>query len=351
MAPRNATLDVAKGIGIILVVMGHGAFAQEPWVFRAIYAFHMPLFFVLAGVFVHDRAPMGRFAAVRAATLLKPYAVVLGASILASLVFEGGSAWHGALLRLTGVLYATGSSLAPWTPLWFLPHLFLGSLALRSLVPVLADREPWRTPVLAALLILLGTRLLPRFHGPWLDPSGLGWVGLPWSLDLLPLTLGLMLIGQWLSQTIQHVRFSLGPVLLAGTGFILFLRTFGQTLDLSARNLGTVWVVLPQAALGILLVLSLAEGLSRWTWSRRPLATLGAASLVILLLHGWFQGHGHYHLATWVPDPTLRAVLALGLGLLGPTALWLGARRFRWLGMLLLPPASGADRHRDSAGR
>lgn len=39
-------IDLAKGVGIILVILGHGMFPCH----FAIDAFHMPLFFVLAGI-------------------------------------------------------------------------------------------------------------------------------------------------------------------------------------------------------------------------------------------------------------------------------------------------------------
>lgn len=46
---RSLTLDIAKGIGIILVVVGHCINAHTiPGIF--IYAFHMPLFFLISGV-------------------------------------------------------------------------------------------------------------------------------------------------------------------------------------------------------------------------------------------------------------------------------------------------------------
>lgn len=65
-AARVQWIDVAKGIGILLVVAGHAigglidaGIAPTPDWFRplllAIYLFHMPLFFLLSGLFVPDR--------------------------------------------------------------------------------------------------------------------------------------------------------------------------------------------------------------------------------------------------------------------------------------------------------
>lgn len=46
---RNQAIDIAKGVGIFLVVYGHTIKGTE---FRTfLYAFHMPLFFVISGLF------------------------------------------------------------------------------------------------------------------------------------------------------------------------------------------------------------------------------------------------------------------------------------------------------------
>lgn len=49
---RIGYIDIAKGIGILLVVIGH-SMLNGSYPFRVIYAFHMPLFFFLAG-FCYD---------------------------------------------------------------------------------------------------------------------------------------------------------------------------------------------------------------------------------------------------------------------------------------------------------
>lgn len=44
---RNSSVDIIKGIGIILVIMGH--ISENLFINRLIYSFHMPLFFILSG--------------------------------------------------------------------------------------------------------------------------------------------------------------------------------------------------------------------------------------------------------------------------------------------------------------
>ena len=50
---RDQTLDIVKGIGIILMVMGHSG--APACLHDIIYTFHMPLFFIASGWFFSER--------------------------------------------------------------------------------------------------------------------------------------------------------------------------------------------------------------------------------------------------------------------------------------------------------
>lgn len=65
-------IDVAKGIGIILVVLGHClAYGCQNQLFRCIYSFHMPLFFFLSGYVFRSKDSTAFFAG-KIKTLLLP---------------------------------------------------------------------------------------------------------------------------------------------------------------------------------------------------------------------------------------------------------------------------------------
>lgn len=74
-------IDIAKGIGIILVSFGHirNGDGQSVWLpaldtpINIIYLFHMPLFFFLGGLTVSSRRQFPDFLKVKAKTLLIPY--------------------------------------------------------------------------------------------------------------------------------------------------------------------------------------------------------------------------------------------------------------------------------------
>ena len=49
---RDITIDIAKGIGIVLVVLGHVLINSD--INRLIYLFHMPLFFFISGIIFYS---------------------------------------------------------------------------------------------------------------------------------------------------------------------------------------------------------------------------------------------------------------------------------------------------------
>ena len=114
---RDITLDIAKGLGIILVVVGHCInMNTAPGVF--VYAFHMPLFFFISGVCFNAEKHRGfqPFLSKRVRQLLVPaivFSVVITA--LSSLLMQNaGFQWKDLLWQgfpgaiwFLGVLFVT----------------------------------------------------------------------------------------------------------------------------------------------------------------------------------------------------------------------------------------------------
>lgn len=68
---RIAWIDVAKGIGILLIVFGHTM--QSGFVRQVIFSFHVPFFFFLSGVTYKREASFCTFIRKRIVGLLVPY--------------------------------------------------------------------------------------------------------------------------------------------------------------------------------------------------------------------------------------------------------------------------------------
>src|SRR5215510_11051547 len=89
VAKRVAYVDIAKGIGIILVVMGHNDFALiSPFAHKLIYSFHMPMFFFMSGMFFKPDIPFWSFLQSRFKRVLKPFVAMLLIIYFASISFS-----------------------------------------------------------------------------------------------------------------------------------------------------------------------------------------------------------------------------------------------------------------------
>lgn len=188
MGGRQLEFDIAKGIAILCVILGH---LDVTLLQHLVFLFHMPIFFLISGYFLSTRRPMGEFVRKKARGLLVPYyftgLLICLCSIPMSLA--GGQDWLANAGRwLGGVLYGAPAIwqvpfLWPEFPsfigaLWFLLALFWASLFVRL---ALALPRRWMTAVLvvgAAVIAWASAQrlFLPRHpagaHGGRLRPRG-----------------------------------------------------------------------------------------------------------------------------------------------------------------------------------
>lgn len=266
---RDASLDNAKAILIILVVLGH-AIEDVPkddlveGLYRAIYLFHMPAFALITGYLSRRfKASVGSYLKL-IGTLLVPY-----------LIFQ---VVHAAILGWVEDKPIAIDLLHPEWTMWYLVAVAFW----RILTPVFRA-IPFAIPV--SLLIALGFGLLPNL------PDVLA---LDRTLTLLPFfVIGLAFTPEGLERIRKFGAIPLGvifvPVAVAVSWWSLdqfggddfwFSRSFLQLGDESAATgfllrlasyafglLGTVWV--------------LAMGSRR----KLPLTYIGVNSLYVYLLH------------------------------------------------------------------
>lgn len=84
---RNDTIDIMKGIGITLVIIGH---MQDSFcLHKFIFSFHMPLFFILAGYFFSPREGVKEGLVKDVRRLLVPYFSVILLLLIYSIFTHG----------------------------------------------------------------------------------------------------------------------------------------------------------------------------------------------------------------------------------------------------------------------
>lgn len=72
MGKRDISIDVAKGLGIFLIVLGHSQIS-EGYCNLLIYSFHIPLFFLLSGIFHKQQISFFQLIKSKSRGLLLPY--------------------------------------------------------------------------------------------------------------------------------------------------------------------------------------------------------------------------------------------------------------------------------------
>jgi acyltransferase len=288
---RQIWIDLAKGIGIALVVAGHTGIPALAT--KYVSAFHMPLFFFLSGL-LYKRRPVGETIARRTRTLIVPYFMF---SLVGFAVYDGiiADSWQGLShygRELLGVLYGTPGGPYDLTvfPLWFLLSLFLAQVTF-SFVLHVSHGRPMRAPVLISALAALGflNSETLRFAAPWSAASAL--------VGILFLALGYVCRRRTSQISAMSAWQKLIGVILLG-GIVLATALTNQPVIMAHGSYGTVPLFLLGALSGIAMVLFLSmlvEDLYRLTArhalgaslavSTRVLMYLGQNTLTILAMH------------------------------------------------------------------
>jgi fucose 4-O-acetylase-like acetyltransferase len=321
-------VDRARGVGIILVVFGHVAdgvyragIAFPPATFRllydTIYSFHMPLFFLLAGLFfLPSWTRRGTALLIRSKldTILYPYILW---SLVQGSIEVAASQYTNQQTSMISVLSLL------WNPrqqFWFLYVLFIEFL-LGCLVCALLPRR-WHFVV----VILAATAFVFRSSGPHVGP--------PYYLaaESVFFFCGLLL-GERLQSPKPPATVTL---MLTAAGFVLAQTAaarYRSGLPSPLQGLMDLAVALVSIAFVITFSKVPMGALTRW------LALLGQQSLAIYLLHTIFASSTRIVLMKFMGIYRLDAHLIVGLavGLLIPLLCARLVQRFHIEGVFSMP--------------
>ena len=314
---RLTYLDMAKGIGIFLVILGHIEYIREDTL-KWISSFHMPLFFVIGGILAYEKREEGRplFSALaaRARGTLVPYAaftiMLLTMNTLEHFLEPG--ALSGAQLARQYVDAATGYGIHI---LWFLPAYFTaGAIFLlleRGLRPVSRN--------LAVLLLAVGaygvTVIFRLDQYAVTDLPLIGFAGMDLLITLLRgiLAMPFLLMGWYLGAFYGRLPRKAFPVLA-----LLLIPGGILALHASVFDLHYLYVE-PWHYLAAFLSCAGLTALMRALPAIRPLAWLGRNSLVIMCTHAaffvvYYVSLGMFFIDNRIPLP--QPVFNLGVAVL-----------------------------------
>lgn len=314
---RVGWVDVAKGIGIILVVVGHtnrglassvinwsqGFQLLDDW----IYSFHMPLFFFLSGLFLIKASskPYSLFLSDKIRTIVYPYLIWSAITILLKSALGSAVNNPRSIGDLPLIFYA------PVEQYWFLYVLFVGIVLLGALYR--SGLNPWFVVLLACIALVL------PFTWSW----GVLYQVRTYAIYL---ALGAALGIRWFRFASQH--------------YLAAIIVIGFSIPLLSQ-------AEPFAAFaGISATIALAI-LASEAWIGQILSALGRYSLEIYVSHSFFSASIRMGLLRYgIDSPPLHIAIGILFGLLLPIMFSLVLQRLGFRYGFTIPSAKADARRR-----
>lgn len=342
---RNNIIDIAKGIGIILVVFGHNwIVVHKPGeLFRIIYSFHVPLFFFLSGIFLKESESLKQLILSKADSLLKPYLVVSTILSIDTILFYPSATFS----YFFGILYATYPTIE-WGQIWFLPHLFVSLLLSRVILNAtkyFKHKSLW----IAGIAIFMAIVGIASIHVFWqIDISNWSYSklffrkinnlpGLPFSLDLIFISAAYVLLGFLLKKEVKSIAFNFRAFALALIAFFGLHHYFNQATDLALRIYENPIISSLMAILGIYIAIAISALLDRQVVLRKVFAYIGSSSLFILIFHNRVQDITFGLLSKTSKLEYFNAVVSFVVGIIVPIILMEITKRQPIFSALFLP--------------
>lgn len=233
MKNRIEVLDFAKGLAIFLVIMGHATDNLATPLWRLIiYSFHMPLFFLVAGMVVKpvevtERGSLLYFLRKNFLALIVPF--IIWGLVYSCFSYE----------NFGNILYGTYEMLSKahtLTSLWFLPVLFLVREWVELLFRVIGRLKSGVNVAIGVAAVAFFTvgLLLPHPH-PSSDPSSMGY---PFGFDISLVATGFVLVGYLLLPVVKKLKDA--NIIYSIIGLVISLGILTCGTVLRADSLGLI---------------------------------------------------------------------------------------------------------------
>lgn len=280
---RIVWIDIAKGIGIILVVLGHVNYVSDLDynIIRVVYMFHMPLFFFLSGYLYKKNTDTKGLVKNKFQQLMVPYFVSLFVlapfSPMLKELYVSSDVTFIMIVEVIGKLLFGGCYLYDEVGiLWFLPVMFFTQIV----YSVLCNRLKIHNVHLVILLLLIGAYVLSiRFAKDQLVPL---------NAHVVMGTLAIYHIGHMYKKSGYKENIIIVTVLaLISIASIWFLQD--NIFSIRSGYYGYPFFTLFCAIVMILLVKNISEAISRNNILSKLFISLGKESLIIMCFHMLFM--------------------------------------------------------------
>lgn len=268
---REVWLDLIKGIGILLVVIGHIATNE---VRDLIYLFHMPLFFLISG-YLYKSNSLKIYFKKKFYQLIIPYfsfLIVLLLPYIFKLSFEMNT---NELIQLIFDSLKGGVWLKGWfSVFWFVTCLFIVQQVYNLMFNYLNGYLIHVVILFSCAFAYINMFLFPSLH-------------FFWGANVAFMALLFFYIGHIVSeQGLKKYLFSKKIFLLSIVSCFFSLWLLGiYSVDYKFAIYGPFLVGISVSVLSVLILANIANVLSACRLIRIPISYLGMSSLTIMFLH------------------------------------------------------------------
>lgn len=286
---RIKSIDIAKAIGIFLIVLGHtltfGNFR------KFIYAFHVPLFFFLSGICFSKKDNI-TFLKKRLKSLYLPYIIM---SILSILIYFfmgrylGENTSKNIWDNIWGMLYANPNlGNMQWNqPLWFLPCLFIQLFIINILENIIKNKknkQMIRILFIAVLTVLGYTLSAIKIYLP---------LQLEAAICMMIFTyLGIFikenkekLTNSKLYKTFKNKKYLYLIFFIITVGICCLLVYNNETVSVMQDKYGNYLIYFVVSILMITNIMIISKTIDKIWKNQNIISWIGQSTLIILLLH------------------------------------------------------------------
>lgn len=272
---RNSSIDAAKAIGIFLVCLGHICTAKSSdnivnFLNCFCYAFHIPLFFYISGILFKNELPdFKTFIKKKSKALLAPYFIYGILSVIIYMVINKSFSLKTFFNNVLLLFYESGIinfNIA----LWFLPCLFISSIAVYFIIKYVKNINVFWALSLIACILLDYFASIPL---------------LPFNIHSLPYSIFFMITGYCSKDYLNKLQKLKSPykIIISSLLYIITfsIAYFNSRCSLNTNTYNNIWLYFIGAISGITATLVLADLLS----ACKPICRIGKNSLGIMVIH------------------------------------------------------------------
>lgn len=288
---RISYIDIARGLGIICIVIGHSL--KAGWLREYLYAFHVPLFFFLSGLTYRYSQDKKSFWIKKVRTIVVPYFFIGFLGVIAfRFLGQFASERLGSNIgttdiipNLLGLVFGNSKTglMRNNLPLWFLPCLISVTILVDLVESLIHSMNLWDRTIarggFIVIAIVIGVALTQLTKKIWL----------PWHMEtafnMVPFTMAGVIAKDRKPKRKRHVapapkwRYAVASVCLFGMG--IYLTMVNRGASVREDNYHNYGLYLINAICGICGIYFLAK----WIARNRLLEQLGRNTMTILLFH------------------------------------------------------------------